>query len=42
MCGEHEKRNEWKFKNRRMKEHREKSEIKRQIIKRKLESCGNG
>ena len=42
MWGEHERRDEWKFKNMRMKRKQTKIRITRQIIKRKQESCGNG
>ena len=42
MWGEHERRDEWKFKNMRMKRKQTKIRITRQIIKRKQESCENG
>ena len=42
MWGEHERRNEWKFKNIPMKRKQRKIIITRQIVKRKLEKCGNG
>ena len=42
MWGEDERRNEWKFKNLRMKRKQRKIRITWPITKRKLESCGNG
>ena len=41
MWGEHKRRNEWKFKNIRMKRKQRKIRITRQVIRRKQESCGN-